>query len=340
MKGNYPSILSLADEVERQEQAKEDYRLSTNSLTFHGNGRIEIAGEGDHGVNDSFHQGVAAKYKIPIKYYRRLQEYPEFLGEHLNSWFHKEPTNRTVRTLDGNARAFLSDHFQPFDNHDMISAAMPVLTQTDLQVKSATLTDERMYVQLVFPKLTGEVKQGDPVQFGITIRNSEVGKGSVSIEAFIYRLICSNGMVGQSLMKKYHVGRGLTDGWDIYTKDTIAANINAFKMSLRDVLNDAINGRGFQDTLAQLQGTVEQDMHDPLKSVEKVTKRFQLTNEEHDQTLRNLLENADTTNRWGLANAITALAHDTDEPDRQYDLERFGSQIITLADKDWEELAA
>ena len=40
-----------------------------------------------------------------------------------------------------------------------------------------------------------EVKQGDTVQAGIIISNSEVGLGSLSLRTFLYRLVCLNGMI-------------------------------------------------------------------------------------------------------------------------------------------------
>jgi hypothetical protein len=45
-------------------------------------------------------------------------------------------------------------------------------------------------------------------------------------------------------------------------------------------------------------------------------------------------------NRWGLANSITALAHDIESPERQHDLEKIGYDIITLSPSQWEEVAA
>ena len=46
------------------------------------------------------------------------------------------------------------------------------------------------------------VKVGDAVQAGIAISNSEVGQGSLRVEALDYRLVRTNGMIRETAVRK------------------------------------------------------------------------------------------------------------------------------------------
>ena len=78
-------------------------------------------------------------------------------------------------------------------------------------VESAAITDSRMYLKIITPKITANIGINDEVQSGIMISNSELGLGSLNIKPFINRLVCLNGLVvsemEHSMLRKYHVGK-------------------------------------------------------------------------------------------------------------------------------------
>lgn len=130
-----------------------------------------------------------------VYYDKMLEEYPELLAQNVNAWFQREPAVRMVRTIDGTARAFLSNRYRRIDNLDIAGIVLPVLQEMEgMHFESCQLTDSRMYIKVVNTRLEAEVVPGDIVQSGIIISNSEVGLGSVSIQPLVYRLVCSNGM--------------------------------------------------------------------------------------------------------------------------------------------------
>ena len=58
------------------------------------------------------------------------------------------------------------------------------------------MTDERMYIKVVNPRLETEVVPGDVVQSGILITNSEVGMGSMAVQPLVlFGLFAATGMV-------------------------------------------------------------------------------------------------------------------------------------------------
>ena len=345
MKGNFTSLTEFAQELERREAAKNDFIVDTRNVAMLPDGdTLRIEGAGVFGINDHAHGQIAARLQIPKKYYDRMAELPTLRADNVNAWFGTKPEKRMVRTLDDTARAFLSDRYRPIDNHFIMNAIAPVLYEhQDLQIMTQGLSDTHLYMQVKFPKLTGEVKQGDVVQAGITMTNSEVGSGAFNIRAMEWVLRCTNGMIGESLIRKYHVGRRAgedTEDYDIYADDTIKAELESYRLRMRDILRHALNESEFNKRLELLRQADSDKIEKPIATVENVTKRFLMSEKENESILTNLMERGEQPSRWGLTNAITALAHKQDNLDKQFEYERIGNDIISLKPSEWEVLKA
>ena len=202
------TLQELAVELDRQAAAKRDFVVSSRRM-----GMTESASHFrllpedsdilNFDMNDLFHRQVGASLGIPAKYYDMMREkYPSLLAQNVNGWFEREPSKHTVRTLDGTARAFLSDRYRRIDNYDIAKATLPVISEMPgVRVESCEITGNRLYLKVVNSRLAAEITKGDVVQAGIIISNSEVGLGSVSVMPLVYRLVCLNGMIINELGK-------------------------------------------------------------------------------------------------------------------------------------------
>lgn len=333
-------------EVKRREEAKADYIAPSAQIRMLDDGqRIEL---GDHGVFDlqnNFHSQVANHLHIPKRYYDAMDAIPSLRAANVNAWLTKNgEEERMVRTLDDNARAFLSSRFRPFDNFFSLKAMSPVFDEfKGLEIKANSLTDNRMYLEIVFPSLNAEVVPGDTVQQGIIVTNSEVGRGALDVSSLIWRLVCSNGMIGQSILSRKHVGRRIdfeSDDVNIYQHDTIEAELESYRLRIRDVVRHALQESVFAERIEKLREATTDEV--PKKKVKKVienvTKKLAIKDEEIDNIFANVASEGDYS-RYGLANAVTALAHEN-EPDAAFDYERAGNTIIELSPAEWKVLAA
>ena len=143
------------------------------------------------------HRQISTYLDIPLKYYERMRtEAPELLAYNVSRWFQRvEPAPRMLRTLDGHARAFLSARYRRIDNYDVAGIVTPVVGEMpEVQFESCELTEDFMYLKVVNPRLQDEVRPGDVVQAGVSISNSETGRGAVNVCPMLYRLVCTNGM--------------------------------------------------------------------------------------------------------------------------------------------------
>ena len=343
MKGNFKSLTDLAAEVERQEAVKNDYIVPSEKMVMVDDEHLTIqnGGQENYKINDYAHGQIATKLGIPKTYYDRLIEVPALRQTNVNAWLNHEPKRFTVRTLDNTMRALLSDRFRPLDNFLILSAFLPVVQEhQNLEVMSNALTETRMYLQFKFPKLEGEVLQGDVVQAGIILTNSEVGAGAVDVKAMIWRLKCINGLIGESVLRKYHVGRRIGENeedYALFSDETIQSEIGTFKLKLRDVIKNALSEVKFQDQLAKMRIAADDKIPDIPKTVENITKRYMLTENEGRKVITNMVADGNST-RWGLINGITALAHDIESRDKQYEIERLGQRIVDLKPNEWQEI--
>lgn len=69
--------------------------------------------------------------------------------------------------------------------------------------------------------------------------------------------------------------------------------------------------------------------HEPVKAVEVLADKFQLTENERGDILRQLFMGGDNS-RYGLVNAVTAASKIAKSYERATDLERIGGEILSL----------
>ncbi|MCK5641547.1 MAG: DUF932 domain-containing protein, partial [Gammaproteobacteria bacterium] len=209
------------------------------------------------------------------------------------------------------------------------------------EIKASTLTDKRMYMQIVFPHTAKEIVKGDMVQYGLTLSNSEVGLGAVKVESTIWRLVCSNGMIGKSIVNRKHVGRRIdeNDNMDLFRKETVQADLKAFTMKLADIIKYSMQEAEIEALYAPMREAAGMKLEKPEETVQNITKRYGLNDQESQHVLRNMLSE-NNWSKYGIINGVTNAAHITENPDRQYDLERIGSDILDLPASQWEVLAS
>ncbi|MEP6774470.1 MAG: DUF932 domain-containing protein [Chloroflexota bacterium] len=349
------SLMELATEIERQAQHKQDYVVKSQVLRMHswseGSSRLTLGDEahGEYTVNDLAHKQIGQHLGIPATYYSKLRgEFPGLLDENVNTLLGASPDGerRMVRTIDGAARAFLSDRYRRLDNFDLLEAVLPTLMETPgLEIASCDVTEQKIYLKVTTSRIQAEVKPGDVVQAGLLISNSEVGLGAVSIQPYSVRLVCLNGAVHNDLgTRRNHVGRLVTDtgedAYKLFAEETLIADDKAFYLKVRDVVRGALRETVFRRIVSQMREAAgARPDADPVKAVEVLSKKHALNGDEQKGILRHLIEGADLS-LWGMANAFTPHSLDVESYDRATELEAIGGNIIALARSEYRELVA
>lgn len=340
------TIQEMSKEILRQSQAKTDYLVNTANLRMEPWGnepmlRVLDANGLDQveplTMKQTAHQQLGAYLDIPRKYYdRMLQQEPDLLAHNVNHWFQKQPEQRMIRTIDGHARAFLSNRYRRIDNLDIARVTLPIIGEMpDARYESCELTDDYLYIKVVNPRLTAEVAPGDIVQAGVIISNSETGQGSVCVQPLVYRLMCLNGMVvNDAKTRRTHLGRASNTEEDfmIYSQETLAADDKAFILKLQDTVRAAINEARFAQVVDKMRETKEAKLNTAnIPSVVKMASAsFGITEAESEGVFQHLIQDADYT-LFGLANAVTRYSQDVESYDRATKLEEIGYSVMTMS---------
>lgn len=352
------TLQEMATELDRQLKAKRDYLIDTPAMRLQPdqeNGRLMLDvnfGQGSDGlteiqrmdVNDIAHRQIGQNLGIPARYYDKMRtDFPELLATNVNGWFERTPSQRMLRTLDGTARAFLSNKYRRIDNFEVAQTVLPIIGgMAGATVESCELTDSRMYLKVVNQRITAEVTKGDIVQAGIMITNSETGQGSVSVSPLIYRLVCKNGMIAaDSSLRKYHVGRTneVGDNFEIFRNETIEADDRAFLMKIEDTVRAAVDQTKFDAIVARMRQATEAKMEANLVTqvVELSAREFSLTQDESNGVLGHLIQGGDLS-LYGLASAVTRHSQDVTSYDRATELEATGWNMMTMSPSLWRQL--
>ena len=83
---------------------------------------------------------------------RRLKDGYDVMDKLYNAstWFKHESSQRMLRTLDGSARAYLSNRY--IDNIDIAGVTLPILNRLpDIRFESCQITESHMYIKAVPP---------------------------------------------------------------------------------------------------------------------------------------------------------------------------------------------
>jgi hypothetical protein len=283
---------------------------------------------------------------IPKRYFDRMAvDALPLLESNVKHWLYNEPKRRMIRGYragSGEAlgRAWLSDTYRRLDNIEVARQLLPEFDELDTEVQfhHAAITDTRLYIRAVFPQMLQDIKVGDTVRWGIEVRNSEVGAGTLGIAGYVERLICINGMTTTQLLNRRHVGRRIDDE-GILSNEALMADDVAFWLAARDTLRNAISTTRFEQVVEQLKATLEgQTIEHPIGATEVLANRFSLTADEKESVLTQLVTGGDLT-RWGALNAVTAAAKSAEGFDRRAEMEGFGWQMVGMSERDWNSVA-
>ncbi len=345
-------IQALAAEIARQSETKKDFICDTRHLQMQNSALdgpvLQIEDQEPLPITQSAHRQIGDRVGIPAKYYDRMAaDAPDLLCQNVNRWFVDRPEARMVRTLDGSARAFLSDRYQRIDNWDVAQVVLPIFAEmadeNGLEIISTEITERRMYLKAVSKRVFEEVKKDDIVQAGISISNSEIGQGAFVVQPLAYRLWCLNGcVVNDARLHKHHVGGRTEIGSDTYallSDETLRAEDETLMLKARDVVKGALSTEGFRKIVDRMRDAADRPITgNPVKAVEVLGKTFGLTETEGGDVMRHLIEGGDLS-QWGILNAVTAIANTTESYDRASDIETMGGRILDMAPGTWKEIA-
>jgi hypothetical protein len=302
-----------------------------------------LDGTNDFGIRPLAHGQFAEHLSIPKRYYDRMATTdPELLTLNVNRWLGAESNKRMFRTMDGNVRAFLSDSYKRMDYFDFLSAILPIIKETGMEIISCQVTERKLYLKCVNARMESKVV-GDIVQAGAVFSNSEVGCGRMNIQTMVFTLECANGMVGESILGKAHLGRaqgGDDDKVERMLKDTTKEHEDQVLWEkVHDVTESLLKDEElFKATVDKLNTAAGEKIEgDVMGAVVKLKQQTNISDKASNGILRHLIQGGDLS-KWGMSSAVTRYSQDVDDYDEATELESLGHKVIEMPKASWEAI--
>lgn len=252
----------------------------------------------------------ANRLRIPHAYLARCPE--ELQAQNLNYWLEQEQKQRESLfcRFDGHRlRAVFTERYTATDHGEilekMIEHDFPLTAEVHCSL------DETLMVIKVpeYERMFGF--NGDRIVPGISIGNSEVGILALTIEAYFYRLVCSNGLIAKTAVASRfkHISRKALDEFP-YVLEQVGLESQSSQHRLRISMQTAVDN--------------------PLDTISSFNRQFQLTKKEAEAVERGWqLEQGETM--FNVIQAYTRAGQDTSlSAEEAYKLEKTGGQILAL----------
>lgn len=218
-----------------------------------------------------------------------------------------------LRAKQNRVRAILSGRYSPLDNCTLLETLMP-LFQRHHRVDWCGLSPESLHLRIIDPLQTRDILPGDGLSIGVHIANSEVGFRAVTVDALIFRLVCSNGLIrlvkGKSLLRQRHI--------HLQQPRFISALENA-------VAEAFVTADEF---LEQLRRSARVPVSDVESTIERIGEKWNLSESTTDSAKAMLLREpvAIQETLYGIVNAFTSAAQRLPDEGR-YDLEVLAGRL-------------
>ena len=342
------TLAELQAEVARMADRREDYIVPQNALSFQASGPTAVEVLRFQGkefpLSDHSQHQLATTLRIPAGYYDRLRrEHRDLLDLSVNRHLAETEKSRMIRTLDGQARAFLSERFLRVDGDQLLAILLPELEALGLNVESAHVNSSSLYVKVITPALEGEVSKGDVVRGGFAFSTSEVGMGQIRTDSMLDRLACRNGLiVGTSLSsyRRRHVGSVVMaqEGTGLAMNEVAPSFVELQRRvceSIRVALSEA-NFKGLLDQLRITRGLAIPSALDLEVVVLRIRRKLGLRDSEASAILSQL--GREERSLFGLIQAVTRCAQDVTSYDRATEMEAMGGTLLGISHREWEDL--
>lgn len=232
-----------------------------------------------------------------------------------------------VRSVGGQIRGVMSDSYRRLDSRPLLESFVEAVTAVGAVPYEGVANDVRVSIRAIVPKVY-EPAPGEAMVFGLSWNNSDFGAGAFGISAFAMRLICLNGAVGASELKKVHIGSRLEDlqlSQKTYDLDT---------RTLASATNDIVKGvlgEGAIETRVEAVRKAHETETSWSRAFAKVGKAL---SKSEGEKVKEAFEGSDVVmlppgkTQWRFSNALSWIANQTDNAERKLELQQLAGAVI------------
>jgi hypothetical protein len=307
MPTNMTTLAAVSDQIDALNKDCHDALVDVLAISFESLETMKI-GDERHTLRTVAQRSIAWRLGIPYNYLTKCPE--DLQAEQMNHWIKSEKREQLFVRFDGQeVRAIFTPRYKPVDNFEVLARLdeMGYTPETQVQCHHDA---EFMLLSIPDGKRSFKIN-GDKMTPGISISNSEVGLASLSVSAFILRLICTNGMVAKTeISASYrHVSTKILS-------------------ELPQVFEKVVGGLGQQKERLRL--SLESPVADPLATIERFNRQLCLGEREKEAVAWAWPQEAGET-MFAVVNTYTrAAAMDGLSAESSFRLQRVGGEILGM----------
>jgi hypothetical protein len=304
---NLTILAKVHDRVDALSQYCYDQLIDVSNISFDSIDTMKIGNE-PHNLRTIAQRSIAWRLGIPFNYLAKCPA--DLQATQMNHWIGHEKNKQLFIRFDGqDVRAIFTPRYKPVDNFEILTRLDDMGYDPGTQVQ-CSFDPEFMSLSILDGKKSFEIN-GDKFRNGISISNSEVGLASLSIAAFLLRLICTNGMVSKTeISASYrHVSTKILDEFP-QVMDKVSYELGAQKHRI-----------GL---------SMESKVDDPVKTIESFNRQFNLNQPQREAVEWAWPQEAGDT-MFAVVNTYTRAAQFNGlSAENSYQLQRVGGNILGM----------
>jgi hypothetical protein len=252
------------------------------------------------------------RLKVPYSYLMRCPD--SLVADNLNHWIAEEAKTRETffcRFDGGRLRAVFTERYCALDHVTVLNRMLESGFRPNQEVQYC-LDENILVVKVPEYDRSFSISAKDQIIPGISIANSEVGALALSIETYLYRMVCSNGLIVKT-----------------------AVGVSRFKhVSMRPLEN-------FPETLSQVIGqsqghqeklliSTQTPVANPFGTIESLSRQFGLGKTE-TEAVKAAWELEPEGTMFAIINSFTRAAQaETLSVEQSYSLEKVGGAVLSM----------
>jgi hypothetical protein len=280
---------------------------------------------------------IAERAGVPVLYLNRLLERPygaELIVENLSRIFKEEDDKKyLVRSVNDEVRGVLSDAYRRMDSAPIIEAFAKACGEIGAVPIEGTGGDLRWAVKAILPKVfqpASKAGNEELIAFGVQLSNSDFGRGTLSLNAFTTRVICTNHATLEQVMKEVHLGKRLSEDLE-FSKETYLSDTKTQVLAVADMVRGVLAPNKVNMLVGKIGEALDARI-DPKAAWAELPKLGLLKGEV--EKVKELFNDAGVeqlppgTSPARLSNAISWFAKSAATPERKLELEQLAGQLL------------
>lgn len=271
---------------------------------------------------------LCTKLGVPARYIEKCMRdnYTSLAQDNLNTWVDDYGKDLFIRTYNDTIRGVLSSRYSVLDTPDIIDVVDKATRGMGLKVKGYFMSEERFHARLIQQNMMNV--NGEDLFAGIQIDSSDVGRSTLTVNFFIYKQICTNGLCvtkgAGNLFTQKHISICSDD-----FKEQLSSTLKALPMLISEyehIIQRCANQYNLIGTRYVSDHDFDKVLGDFILKIKYLTK----LSDEGANKVADLVGQRYGYSDWGVVNALTEVAQDY-TLERRIELERIAGSLLKVS---------